>query len=213
MATVTTKTYPTMDMTEFITDITNIYDWVQVDTTDTNAPKFYVDTDKYICVNKTATKLEVHNGVKSAQVSTLTSGVGYTIYTRFAKCKTGVILQVSVNNIYEYSPLIIIGTATNPVTNANEKVIFFDNSSSSSSRACAILSSDNKTNSIDMHTIATTMFNSKLTTAFKISTKNSLFVMDNALYIFASEMSGFTHGSVTFGGKNYYMMSAFMLED
>ena len=31
MATVTTKTYPTMDMTEFITDITNIYDWVQVE--------------------------------------------------------------------------------------------------------------------------------------------------------------------------------------
>ncbi len=213
MATVTTKTYPTTDMTEFITDITNIYDWVQVDTTDTDAPKFYVDTDKYICVNKTAAKLEVHNGAKSAQVIALTTGTGYTIYTRFAKCKTGVILQVNINNNYEYSPLIIIGTATNPITNANEKVIFFDTSSSASNRTCSILSSDNKTNSIDMHTINSTMFNSKLTTAFKISTKNSLFVMDNALYLFASEMSGFTHGSVTFGGKNYYMMSTYLLED
>lgn len=213
MATVTTKTYPTMDMTEFITDITNIYDWVQVDTTETNETKFYVDTDKYICVNKNTTSIEVYNGTKFKSVIGLSIGVGYTIHTRFAKCKTGVMLQVNLNNNYEYSPLIIIGTATNPVTNANEKVIFFDNSSSSGSRACAILSSDNKTNSIDMHTIVTTTFNSKLTTAFKISTKNSLFVMDNALYIFASEMSGFTHGSVTFGGKNYYMMSAFMLED
>lgn len=213
MATVTTKTYPTTDMTEFITDITNIYDWVQVDTTDTDAPKFYVDTDKYICVKKTAAKLEVHNGAKSAQVITLTTGTGYVIYTRFAKCKTGVILQVNVNNNIEYSPLIIIGTATNPITNANEKVIFFDSSSSSSTRNCSILSSDNKTNSIDMHSIASTAFNSKLTTAFKISTKNSLFVMDNALYLFASELSGFTHGSVTFEGKNYYMMSTYMLED
>lgn len=213
MATVTTKTYPTIDMSEIIADITSAYDWEKVDSTQDNITNFYVDADKYIQINDSSDGIRVYNGTVSHLIVSLSFGAGYKINTRFAKCRTGVILQFSLNNFYEYSPLIIIGTATNPITNANEKVIFFETSTSASSFACGIFSSDNKTNTVKIQSFPGTKFASKLTTAIKLSTDNSEFVMDNALFIFNSELSSLSHGSVTFGGKNYYMMSAFMLED
>ena len=218
MATVISKVYPTTDLSELLTDITNAYDWEEIENVDSNTVKLHIDKNKgkYIKVSKSSTYgITAYNGSSNVWgVTGMSASSTYKYALRVATCKSGLMLSaktVSKESLAEHSPILIIGTATNPITKESEKVIFSENGTSSTF-PCKIGASDNKTSSKTC-TFPAVNLNSKLTTVMKLSSIDSEFVMNNALYIFNSELPALAHGSVTFGGKNYYMMSAFMLED
>lgn len=218
MATVISKVYPTTDLSELLTDITNAYDWEEIESVDSSTVKLHIDKNKgkYIKVSKSSTYgITAYNGSSNVWgVTGMSASSTYKYELRVATCKFGLMLMaktISDSSMAEHSPILIIGTATNPITKESEKVIFSENGTSSNF-PCEIGASDNKTSSKTC-TFPAVNLNSKLTTVMKISSIDSEFVMDNALYIFNSELPALAHGSVTFGGKNYYMMSAFMLED
>lgn len=218
MATVISKVYPTTDLSELLTDITNAYDWEEIESVDSSTVKLHIDKNKgkYIKVSKSSTYgITAYNGSSNVWgVTGMSASSTYKYELRVATCKFGLMLMaktISDSSMAEHSPILIIGTATNPITKESEKVIFSENGTSSNF-PCKIGASDNKTSSKTC-TFPAVNLNSKLTTVMKISSIDSEFVMDNALYIFNSELPALAHGSVTFGGKNYYMMSAFMLED
>lgn len=218
MATVISKVYPTTDLSELLTDITNAYDWEEIESVDSSTVKLHIDKNKgkYIKVSKSSTYgITAYNGSSNVWgVTGASASSTYKYALRVATCKSGLMLMakiISDSSMAEHSPILIIGTATNPITKESEKVIFSENGTSSTF-PCEIGASDNKTSSKTC-TFPAVNLNSKLTTVMKISSIDSEFVMDNALYIFNSELPTLAHGSVTFGGKNYYMMSAFMIED
>lgn len=218
MATVISKVYPTTDLSELLTDITNAYEWEEIESVDSSTVKLHIDKNKgkYIKVSKSSTYgITAYNGSSNVWgVTGASASSTYKYALRVATCKSGLMLMakiISDSSMAEHSPILIIGTATNPITKESEKVIFSENGTSSTF-PCEIGASDNKTSSKTC-TFPAVNLNSKLTTVMKISSIDSEFVMDNALYIFNSELPALAHGSVTFGGKNYYMMSAFMLED
>lgn len=218
MATVISKTYPTTNLSELLTDITNAYEWEEIENVDSSTVKLHIDKNKgkYIKVSKGSTYgITAYNGSNNFWgVTGMSASSTYKYELRVATCKFGLMLMaktISDSSMTEHSPILIIGTATNPITKESEKVIFSENGTSSTF-PCKIGASDNKTSSKTC-TFPAVNLNSKLTTAMKLSSIDSEFVMDNALYIFNSELPVLAHGSVTFGGKNYYMMSAFMLED
>ena len=218
MATVISKVYPTTDLSELLTDITNAYDWEEIENVDSNTVKLHIDKNKgkYIKVSKSSTYgITAYNGSSNVWgVTGMSASSTYKYALRVATCKSGLMLSaktVSKESLAEHSPILIIGTATNPITKESEKVIFSENGTSSTF-PCKIGASDNKTSSKTC-TFPAVNLNSKLTTVMKLSSIDSEFVMNNALYIFNSELPALAHGSVTFGGKNYYMMSAVMLED
>ena len=218
MATVISKTYPTTNLSELLTDITNAYDWEEIENVDSNTVNLHIDKNKgkYIKVSKGSTYgITAYNGSNSIWgVTGASASATYKYALRVGTCKSGLMLSakvVSDESLSEHSPTFIVGTATNPVTKESEKVIFSENGTSSAF-PCKIGASDNKT-SPKTCTFPAVNLNSKLTTVMKLSSIDSEFVMDNALYIFNSELPALAHGSVTFGGKNYYMMSGFMLED
>ena len=218
MATVISKVYPTTDLSELLTDITNAYDWEEIENVDSNTVKLHIDKNKgkYIKVSKSSTYgITAYNGSNNVWgVTGMSASSTYKYALRVATCKSGLMLMakiISDSSMAEHSPILIIGTATNPITKESEKVIFSENGTSSTF-PCRIGASDNKTSSKTC-TFPAVNLNSKLTTVMKLSSIDSEFVMDNALYIFNSELPALAHGSVTFGGKNYYMMSGFMLED
>lgn len=218
MATVISKVYPTTDLSELLTDITNAYEWEEIENVDSNTVKLHIDKKKgkYIKVSKSSTYgITAYNGSNNVWgVTGMSASSTYKYELRVATCNFGLMLMaktISDSSMAEHSPILIIGTATNTITKESEKVIFSENGTSSTF-PCKIGASDNKTSSKTC-TFPAVNLNSKLTTAMKLSSIDSEFVMDNALYIFNSELPVLAHGSVTFGGKNYYMMSAFMLED
>lgn len=218
MATVISKAYPTTDLSELLTDITNAYEWEEIESVDSNTVKLHIDKNKgkYIKVSKSSTYgITAYNGSSNVWgVTGASASSTYKYDLRVATCKSGLMLMakiISDSSMAEHSPILIIGTATNPITKESEKVIFSENGTSSTF-PCKISASDNKTSSKTC-TFPAVNLNSKLTTVMKLSSIDSEFVMDNALYIFNSELPALAHGSVTFGGKNYYMMSGFMLED
>lgn len=218
MATVISKVYPTTDLSELLTDITNAYEWEEIESVDSSTVKLHIDKNKgkYIKVSKSSTYgITAYNGSSNVWgVTGASASSTYKYDLRVATCKSGLMLMakiISDSSMAEHSPILIIGTATNPITKESEKVIFSENGTSSTF-PCKIGASDNKTSSKTC-TFPAVNLNSKLTTVMKISSIDSEFVMDNALYIFNSELPALAHGSVTFVGKNYYMMSAFMLED
>lgn len=218
MATVISKTYPTTNLSELLTDITNAYEWEEIENVDSNTVKLHIDKNKgkYIKVSKSSTSygITAYNGSNNVWgVTGMSASSTYKYELRVATCKFGLMLmaKISESSMAEHSPILIIGTATNPITKESEKVIFSENGTSSTF-PCKISASDNKTSSKTC-TFPAVNLNSKLTTVMKISSIDSEFVMDNALYIFNSELPALAHGYVTFGGKNYYMMSAFMLGD
>ena len=218
MATVISKVYPTTDLSELLTDITNAYDWEEIESVDSSTVKLHIDKNKgkYIKVSKGSSYgITAHNGSSNVWGATgMSASSTYKYALRVATCKSGLMLMakiISDSSMAEHSPILIIGTATNPITKESEKVMFSEDGSSSAF-SCEISASDNKT-SPKTCTFPAVNLNSKLTTVMKLSSIDSEFVMDNALYIFNSELPALAHGSVTFGGKNYYMMSGFMLED
>ena len=218
MATVISKTYPTTNLSELLTDIANAYDWEEIESVDSSTVKLHIDKNKgkYIKVSKSSTYgITAYNGSNNVWgVTGASASSTYKYDLRVATCKSGLMLMakiISDSSMAEHSPILIIGTATNPITKESEKVIFSENGTSSTF-PCKIGASDNKTSSKTC-TFPAVNLNSKLTTVMKLSSIDSEFVMDNALYIFNSELPALAHGSVTFGGKNYYMMSGFMLED
>ena len=218
MATVISKAYPTTDLSELLTDITNAYEWEEIESVDSSTVKLHIDKNKgkYIKVSKSSTYgITAYNGSNNVWgVTGASASSTYKYDLRVATCKSGLMLMakiISDSSMAEHSPILIIGTATNPITKESEKVIFSENGTSSTF-PCRIGASDNKTSSKTC-TFPAVNLNSKLTTVMKLSSIDSEFVMDNALYIFNSELPALAHGSVTFGGKNYYMMSGFMLED
>ena len=46
MATVISKVYPTTDLSELLTDITNAYDWEEIENVDSNTVKLHIDKNK-----------------------------------------------------------------------------------------------------------------------------------------------------------------------
>ena len=222
MATVISKVYPTTDLSELLTDITNAYEWEEIESVDSSTVKLHIDKNKgkYIKVSIKVSQgstygITAYNGSNEVWNSIgMTASSTYKYALRVATCKSGLMLMakiISDSSMAEHSPILIIGTATNPITKESEKVIFSENGTSSTF-PCRIGASDNKTSSKTC-TFPAVNLNSKLTTVMKLSSIDSEFVMNNALYIFNSELPALAHGSVTFGGKNYYMMSGFMLED
>lgn len=219
MATVISKTYPTTNLSELLTDITNAYDWEEIENVDSNTVNLHIDKNKgkYIKVSKGSTYgITAYNGSNSVwSVTGASASSTYKYALRVATCKFGLMLMakiISDSSMAEHSPILIIGTATNPITKESEKVIFSEDGTSSNF-PCKIGASDNKNLTSKSCTFPAVNLSSKLTTTIKLLSTDSEFVMDNALYIFNSELPTLAHGSVTFGGKNYYMMSAFMIED
>lgn len=217
MAKVISKTYPRANISEMISDLTNAYNWEKVETTEDGKTKFYVDASKYIQINLPASDsgdIIAHHGASYKKIISVSSTNPVT--ARFATCKSGLMLQFNTTNItYSIPPTAIVGAATNKITGQSEKAIFAMNATTSTGYEVYVLSNDNATeiSSISSQVYPKVTLNSKLTTAVKISALHSECVMDNALCIFQSELPALSNGSVTFGEKNYYMMSAFMLED
>lgn len=217
MATVISKTYARADISEMINDLTNAYSWEKVETTEDGKTKFYVDTNKYIQINlpiSDSGDIIAHHGTSYKKIISV-SGTN-SVIARFVTCKSGLLLQFNTSNLtYTIPPTAIVGTATNKITGQSEKAIFVMNATTSSGYEGYVLSNDNASeiSSISSQVYPKVTLNSKITTALKISALHSESVMDNALYIFQNELPALSNSPVTFGGKNYYMMSAFMLED
>ena len=66
MATVISKTYPTTNLSELLTDITNAYEWEEIESVDSSTVKLHIDKNKgkYIKVSKSSTSygITAYNG-------------------------------------------------------------------------------------------------------------------------------------------------------
>lgn len=194
-----------------------MYNWEKINVVNDNNVDFYIDEDKRIKVNIPTSStgyISIFNGTAEKKIISSISSTANVI-ARFVTCKSGAMFDFLISNV-SVNYYVIVGTATNQITNASEKVIFGQYSSTTSGYYAYLLSSDNKSQigSIsEGQLFPKESLSAKITTATKIYAKHSECVMDNALYMLNSELTSLSNCSISFKGKNYYMMSRYMLED
>lgn len=222
MAYTTTKNYNHDVFSEFVSDLQTAYDWKNVEISeDGSSAVFYVTEAISIKLSLTNTTIKFQI-VKNGSVVTEQSANGYfitkTVKTNKAFCFTfttssgSSTISPAGTNLYH----IVIGTAVNQLTGAEETgLAFIVNSTGSNLISGYILSSDNLTEPISINGFPclNSNFNSKVTSIQNFFYKNSECIMKDVYVILASQLSSFVFSDCTLNGKKYYMDSGIVLAD
>ena len=222
MAYTTTKNYNHDVFSEFVSDLQTAYDWKNVEIAeDGSYAKFYVNETIRIVLWLTNSVIKfqiVNNGsVVSEQSSngyflTKTVKTNKTFCFTFITSATSTSISPAGTTLYH----IVIGTAINQLTGAEETgLAFIINSTGSNPISGYIISSDNLTESISANTFPcyNGNFNSKITSIQNFFYKNSECIMKDVYVILASQLSSFVFSDCTLNGKKYYMDSGILLAD
>ncbi len=214
MAEVMERVYTASKIRELITDVTNLYNWVEVKTVSDKEYRFYVDEHKYIKIHNSGSSTPQWNCSICDGSKTQNAGYGTAnIYTRFVKCKSGVILQFEMAQISTAKGAVIIGEGTNAKTGITEKVLFCFTEISSNKTKLYLFSNDNSTLDDQYEQVTLSCFSSPITTIYNICTQYSAVTMDKAYVVFHTQLSSYHTGEVILQRKNYYMVGSFLLED
>ena len=221
MAYTSTKNYNSDVFSEFVSDLQSAYDWKNVEIAEDGLSAVFSVTET-ICIKllttSTIIKLQI---IKNGTVVTEQSSNGYfltkTVKTNKVFCFT-FMTSSSSTNLLPTTNLshIVIGTAVNQLTGAEEKgLAFIGNSTGSTPINGYIISSDNLTELIQTNTFPSTIanFNSKVTSIQNFFYKNSECIMKDVYVILASQLSSFVFSDCTLNGKKYYMDSGILLAD
>lgn len=221
MAYTTTKNYNHSVFSEFVSDLQSAYDWKKVEISeDGSSANFYVyeTVSVKLLLANTTIKLQIIKG--SSAISTFETN-GYfmtkTVKTNKVFCFTFTASSSSMN----LSPTtnlnhIVIGTAVNQLTGAEETgLAFIGNGTGSTPINGYIISSDNLTEPISINAFPclNSNFGSKITSMQNFFYKNSECIMKDVYVILASQLSSFVFSDCTLNGKKYYMDSGILLAD
>lgn len=222
MAYTTTKNYNHDVFSEFVSDLQTAYDWKNVEIAEDGLSAVFSVTET-ICIKllttSTTIKLQI---IKNGTVVSEQSSNGYfltkTVKTNKTFCFTFITSATSTSISPAGTTLyhIVIGTAINQLTGAEETgLAFIINSTGSNPISGYIISSDNLTESISANTFPcyNGNFNSKITSIQNFFYKNSECIMKDVYVILASQLSSFVFSDCTLNGKKYYMDSGILLAD
>lgn len=224
MAYTTTKNYNHDVFSEFVSDLQSAYDWKNVEIAeDGSSANFYLYETvsiKLLLVNTTI-KLQIIKGSSIISAVETNGTNGYfmtkTVKTNKVFCFTFMASSGSINLVPTTNlSHIVIGTAVNQLTGAEETgLAFIGNGTGSTPINGYIISSDNLTELIQINTFPSTNanFNSKVTSIQNFFYKNSECVMKDVYVILASQLSSFVFSDCTLNGKKYYMDSGILLAD
>lgn len=222
MAYTTTKNYNSDIFSEFISDLQSAYDWKNVEISeDGSSAVFYVTEAISIKLSLTSSTIKFQI-VKNGSVVTDQSTNGYFLTKTVKTNKTFCFTFTTSSGSASISPTgttlyhIVIGTAINQLTGAEETgLAFIVNSTGSNPISGYIISSDNLTEPISATVFPcyNSNFNAKITSMQNFFYKNSECIMKDVYVILASQLSSFVFSDCTLNGKKYYMDSGILLAD
>lgn len=219
MAQITTKNYANNEFSELISDLQSAYSWKSVQTSeDSSTTTFFVtDNISIQCeIGGTVKKIKV---CKNGTVVTETGTTGYfntkTVKTSkafcFSYCTNNSASDIAPNTSNTH---LIVGTAVNQLTNAEETALA-NISTNSSGASGYILSFDNLTGVVSYNALPflSSNLNSKVTTMQNIFYKNSECIMKDAYILTSSQLAALSFNDCSLNGKKYYMQGAILLAD
>lgn len=219
MAQITTKNYANSDFSELISDLQSAYSWKSVQTSeDSSTTTFFVtDNISIQCeIGGTVKKIKV---CKNGTVVTETGTNGYFNTKTVKTSKVFCFSYYTNNSASDIAPNtsnthLIIGTAVNQLTNAEETALA-NISTTSSGASGYILSSDNLTGVVSYNGLPflSVNINSKVTTMQNIFYKNSECIMKDVYILTSLQFSALSFSDCTLNGKKYYMQGAILLAD
>ena len=219
MAQITTKNYANSDFSELISDLQSAYSWKSVQTSEDSSTTTFFATDDI------SIRCEIGGTVKKIKVcknGTVVTETGTTGYFKTKTVKTSKVFCFSYytnNSASDIAPNtsnthLIIGTAVNQLTNAEETALA-NISTTSSGASGYILSSDNLTGVVSYNGLPflSVNINSKVTTMQNIFYKNSECIMKDVYILTSLQFSALSFSDCTLNGKKYYMQGAILLAD